>query len=113
MPVVAFEVATEDAMLIARLAGPQGPVPGAMHAVTSGALLVYQGLAAEAVDGTPAYLFRVEFGTPNVAATAANWLWSQLQGHVLTVRVGDLDVPVHHAAIKAALLAAAGVAQPV
>ena len=113
MPAIDFEVATADEALISRLAGPQGAIPGAQHAITSGALLTYEGPAAEAPDGTPAYVFSVEFGTPNVAATAANWLWSQLQGHVVQVRVDDLEVPVHHAALKAALLSAAGVPQPV
>jgi hypothetical protein len=113
MPAVDFEVATADDALIARLAGPQGAVPGAMHAVTSGALLVYEGPSAESAEGTPAHVFSVEFGTPNVAAAAANWLWSQLQGHVASVRVADQEVPVQHAAIKAALLDAAGVAQPI
>jgi hypothetical protein len=113
MPAIDFEVATADEALIARLAGPQGAIPGAAHAITSGALLTYEGPSTGAPDGTPAHTFRVEFGTPNVAATAANWLWSQLQGHVAQVRVADLEVPIHHAALKAALLSAAGVSQPV
>jgi hypothetical protein len=113
MPAIDLEVATEDDALIARLAGPQGAVAGAMHAVTSGALLIYEGPSDPAPDGTPAHVFRVEFGTPNVAATAANWLWSQLQGHAVSVRVEGLEVPLHHAALKAALLGAAGIAQPV
>jgi hypothetical protein len=113
MPAVDFEVATDDEALVARLAGPQGSVPGAAHGITSGAVLIYLGPPAKSSDGMPAHVFRVEFGTPNVAATAANWLWSQLQGHVLSVRVDGLDVPMHHAALKAALLDAAGVPQPV
>ena len=113
MPAIDFEVATEDEALIARLAGAQGAVAGAMHAITSGALLVYEGLAGDDVEGAAVHVFRVEFGTPNVAATAANWLWSQLQGHVLSVRVAGEDVPMHHAALKAALLDAAGIAQPI
>jgi hypothetical protein len=113
MPAVDFEVATEDEGLIARLAGPQGAVPDTGHAITSGALLFYEGLSRRAADGAPAHVFRLEFGTPNVAATAANWLWSQLQGHVLSVRVAGLEVPMHHAALKTALLEAAGIAQPI
>jgi hypothetical protein len=113
MPAIDFEVATEDAALIDRLAGPTGAVPGALHAITSGALLVYEGLSRKHADGLPTHVFRVEFGTPNVAATAANWIWSQLQGHVLSVRVADEEVPMHHAALKTALLDAAGIAQPI
>ena len=113
MPAVGFEVATDDTNLIARLAGPHGPVPGAMQQVPSGALLVYEGLAERTPDGTPAHAFTLEFGTPNVAATAANWLWSQFQGHAVSVRVAGTEVPLHHAALKDALLGAAGIPQPV
>jgi hypothetical protein len=112
MAVVDLEVATADPALIARLAGPQGMVPGAAHTVHSGALLVYRGTSDRAV-GTPAYKFRVEFGTPNVAAAAANWLWSQLHGHAAELRVAGHEVPLHHAALKAAMLDAAGLPQPV
>jgi hypothetical protein len=113
MPAVDLEIATEDDALIARLAGPQGAVPGTLHAITSGALLAYEGPAAAAPDGTPAHVFRLEFGTPNVAATAANWLWSQLQGHVVTVSVAGQEVPMHHAALKSAMLDAVGLMQPI
>jgi hypothetical protein len=112
MPAVDFEVATDDETLVALLAGPQGPVPGALHAITSGAVLAYKGPRA-ARGGMPEYVFLLEFGTPNVAAAAANWLWSQLHGHAVSIRVADMEVPLHHAALKDALLAAAGVAEPI
>ena len=109
---VQLEIVTYDAALVALLAGPSGLVEGAAHAVTSAALLVYEGRARDE-GGTPSHLFRLEFGTPNVAATAANWLWSQLQGHGVAVRVAGLEVPLHHAALKDALLDAAGIVQAI
>ena len=72
MPAIDFEVATDDEALVARLAGPQGVTAGLAHEITSGAVLLYLGPSVGAADGAPAHLFRVEFGTPNVAATAAN-----------------------------------------
>jgi hypothetical protein len=113
VPAIDFEVATDDQALVSRLAGPQGVATSLAHEITSGAVLLYLGPSAGARDGAPAHVFRVEFGTSNVAATAANWLWSQLKGHVLSVRVDGLEVPLHHAALKDALLNAAGIAQPI
>lgn len=106
MALVALEVATADPTLAPRLVA--GLRPGAAHAVTSGALLTYAGPASRPDgEGVVTYAFGLEFGTPNVAAAAANWLWSQLQGHAAELRVGGREVRLHHAAIKAALLEAA------
>ena len=114
MASVSLEVASADAGLMARLAGSAGPVPGAVHEVNSGALLVYEGRRSDpGATGTEAHAFQLEFGTPNVAAAAANWLWSQLHGHAAELRVAGEEVPVDHVAIKAALLNAAGLMQPV
>jgi hypothetical protein len=112
MPAVDLEVLTDDPALVSRLAGPQGLVAGAAQTVNSGALLIFDGPAAEGEERVAAYAFRLEFGTPNVAAAAANWLWSQLQGHAVELRVQGQEVAVHHAAIKDALLQAAGIVQP-
>ena len=112
MPSVPLEIATLDGALIARLAGPGGLQPGAVHTVHSGALLEYVGPSGTSAEG-PAHEFRLEFGTPNVAAAAANWLWSTLHGHAAALRVAGEDVPIHHGAIKAALLLAVGEPVPV
>jgi hypothetical protein len=114
MPSVPIEIATLDAALIARLAGPDGALPGAVHVVNSGALLEYVGPSGTGDEGAgPAHEFRLEFGTPNVAAAAANWLWSSIHGHAAALRVAGEEVPIHHGAIKAALLLAAGEQLPV
>jgi hypothetical protein len=89
MPSVGFEVRSADRRLPALLMGVghvaprRAPRPGV-------------------------YAFSLEFGSDAVAAAAANWMWSQLQGHAARLRVGGEDVPVHHGAIKAAFLAAVG-----
>lgn len=114
MPVVPLEIATTDETLVAVLVGPQGLTPGSGVEISSGALLVYDGRErGRERGGAAAHAFRLEFGTPNVAAVAANWLWSRLHGHAADLRVAGMDVPLDHVAIKAALLAAAGEPQPI
>jgi hypothetical protein len=113
MPVVPLQIATADEILVAQLFAPQAPVPGAARELNSGALLMYDGrVGGPDAAGVVAHAFRLEFGTPNVAAVAANWLWSRLHGHAAEVRVAGAEVRLHHAALKAAMLAAAGEPQP-
>jgi hypothetical protein len=107
MPSVAIEVLSADRRLASRLMGVGNLVPGARREVHSGALLVFEGDKSKRPPGSAAYAFSLEFGSEAVAAAAANWMWSQLQGHAAELRVDGEDVPVQHGAIKDALLAAA------
>ena len=114
MPAVPIEIATADESLVALLLAPESVATGATRELSSGALLSYDGrLGADGATGAPVHGFRLEFATPNVAAVAANWLWSQLHGHAAELRIAGAQVPMNHAAIKAALLEAAGVPQPI
>lgn len=108
MPSVGFEVRSADRRLPALLMGVGNVARGARREVHSGALLVFEGGRTNRAPRPGVYAFSIEFGSDAVAAAAANWMWSQLQGHTAQLRVGGEDVPVQHGAIKAAFLAAVG-----
>lgn len=107
MPTAPLEVVTVDASVVARLMGVAAPTPGLRRQVQSGAVLLFIG-PGRGEAGGGSYELEAEYGSPNVAAALANWLWSQLHGHVSVLRVAGEEVPLQHAAIKEALLAAAG-----
>lgn len=113
MPAVPIEIATADHGLVALLLAPASVGAGATRELAGGALLSYDGPVGGAGANGAVHGFRLDFGTPNVAAVAANWLWSQLHGHAAELRVAGAPVRMNHAAIKAALLEAAGVPQPI
>ena len=105
MPAAPLSIATIDDTVPTRLMGAH-PHPGSTREIHNAGVLLYQGESSRG-SALNRYRFIVEFGSENGAGALANWLWSALHSHTSTLKIGDDDVPVQHAAIKRALLAAA------
>jgi hypothetical protein len=102
---VNLSVVTADPEVPFRIMARRTLVPGARRYVHNGGVIVYEGSSGE--DVVPkTYDFLVQFGSQNAAALLANKLWSELQGLGVALEIEGASVPVHHAAIKDALLGA-------
>jgi hypothetical protein len=108
MAAAILELETRDEGVIQRLlGGPRLPRPGARSEIRGGGLLVLESAELPEDPAQPAlYRLVVEFASENGAAVVANTLFSALHGAGVTLRIGDLVVPLRNAAIKDALLAA-------
>jgi hypothetical protein len=106
MAAVQFSIATIDPTVLRRLMGTAAE-PGVTREIHNAGVLLFQ---REKRNGSAIkhFQFMVEFGSDNEAGAVANWLWSSLHGHGTTLRIGQMDVPMQHGAIKRALMAAAG-----
>jgi hypothetical protein len=105
MPAAPLSIATIDQTVPFRLMGAH-PRPGSTREIHNAGVLLYQGESSRG-SALNRYRFVVEFGSDNAAGAMANWLWTELHGHASALKIGEDDVPVQHAAIKRALLAAA------
>jgi hypothetical protein len=102
--VAQLQVESLDAGIPMRVMGVRTLVPGMRRRIRDAGVVTYEGTLRAAADERPGlYSFAIEFGTPNTAALLANTLWSELRSASRVVVDGE-DVPLNHAALKAALL---------
>jgi hypothetical protein len=96
-----LEVATTDPAIVERVLGTRDARPGTAREVLNAGLVVYEGLGGE--DGA-SQLFSVQFSSRNAGAMLANWLWSQLHGAGVRVRVDGEAVELTNDALNDALV---------